>query len=52
MTHQSESQLEKTLVEQLGRLGFLPVVLERKDTAALVVNLRKHLRSLMGSFYG
>ena len=41
MTHQSELQLEKTLIEQLGRLGFAPVVLE--DTNALVANLRTQL---------
>jgi len=41
MTHQSEQQLEKTLIEQLGRLGFSPIVLE--DTAAMVANLRGQL---------
>ncbi len=41
MTHQSESQLEKSLIEQLGRLGFLPVVLE--DTDALINNLKTQL---------
>ncbi|MBA4318710.1 MAG: deoxyribonuclease HsdR, partial [Flavobacterium sp.] len=41
MTHQSELQLEKTLIEQLGRLGFVSVVLE--DTNALVANLRAQL---------
>ncbi len=41
MTHQSESQLEKSLIEQLGRLGFSPVILE--DTNALVSNLKTQL---------
>ena len=41
MTHQSEQQLEKTLVDQLGRLGFARVVIP--DTAALVANLRTQL---------
>lgn len=41
MTHQSEAQLEKTLMEQLERLGFLPVVLE--DTNALERNLKAQL---------
>lgn len=41
MNHQSEAQLEKTLIEQLGRLGFSPVVLE--DAEALVANLKAQL---------
>lgn len=41
MTHQSESQLEKSLIEQLGRLGFSPVILE--DTNALISNLKTRL---------
>jgi type I restriction enzyme, R subunit len=41
MTHQSESQLEKSLVERLTRLGFIPVVIE--DVAALETNLRSQL---------
>lgn len=41
MTHQSELQLEKTLIEQLARLGFSPVVIE--DTNALIANLRVQL---------
>ena len=41
MTHQSELQLEKTLIEQLRRLGFAPVILE--DTNALIANLRAQL---------
>ncbi|MEK7066418.1 MAG: HsdR family type I site-specific deoxyribonuclease [Patescibacteria group bacterium] len=41
MTHQSEQQLEKELVEQLGGLGFLPVVLE--DTSAMIANLHGQL---------
>jgi len=41
MTHQSEGQLEKSLVEQLNRLGFASVVIE--DDAALERNLRERL---------
>ncbi len=41
MTHQSEQQLEKTLLEQLQRLGFSLIVLD--DSAKLVINLRKQL---------
>ena len=41
MTHQSEQQLEKTLIEQLGRLGFSYIVIE--DTVAMVANLRGQL---------
>jgi len=41
MTHQSEQQLEKTLIEQLGRLGFAPIVL--KDSVAMISNLRSQL---------
>src|SRR3989344_395358 len=41
MTHQSEQQLEKTLIEQLGRLGFSSIVLE--DSAAMVANLQTQL---------
>lgn len=41
MTHQSEAQLEKTLMEQLQRLGFLPIVLE--DTKVLEENLKVQL---------
>lgn len=41
MTHQSESQLEKSLVERLTRLGFTPVVIE--DVAAMETNLRSQL---------
>lgn len=41
MTHQPESQLEKSLVEQLIRLGFSSVVLE--DTSALIGNLKTQL---------
>jgi len=41
MTHQSELQLEKSLIEQLGRLGFSPVILE--DTDALISNLKTQL---------
>ncbi|MBU4216413.1 type I restriction endonuclease subunit R [Candidatus Parcubacteria bacterium] len=41
MTHQSEQQLEKTLIEQLNRLGFAGVVIEDND--ALMLNLRAQL---------
>jgi len=41
MTHQSEIQLEKTLIEQLHRLGFIPVVLE--DPKSLEINLKTQL---------
>ncbi len=41
MTHQSEAQLEKSLIERLTRLGFTPVVIE--DVAALETNLRSQL---------
>src|SRR3989344_235848 len=41
MTHQSEKELEKTLIEQLQRLGFSLVVLEGSD--AMVANLQKQL---------
>lgn len=38
MSHQSEQQLENTLITQLGQLGFSPVVL--KDTDAMIANLQ------------
>jgi len=41
MTHQSEQQLEKNLVEQLKKLGFSVVVLE--DSAAMITNLKTQL---------
>ena len=41
MTHQSEKQLENTLIEQLIGLGFSPIVLE--DTEAMVLNLKSQL---------
>lgn len=41
MTHQSEAQLEKSLVERLNRLGFESVVLE--DVAMMERNLRSQL---------
>lgn len=41
MTHQSEQQLEETLIRQLKFLGFTPVVLA--DTTALTINLRLQL---------
>jgi len=43
MVHQSEQQLEKTLIEQLGRLGFGLVAIE--DDKALVGNLRTQLET-------
>ncbi len=41
MTHQSEQQLEKTLISQLIRLGFSSIVLA--DTGALMQNLKAQL---------
>lgn len=41
MTHQSEQQLERTLVEQLQRRGFGHAVIE--DSDQLVFNLKKQL---------
>ena len=41
MLHQSEQQLETTLITQLNRLGFASVVI--KDTDALMQNLRAQL---------
>lgn len=41
MTHQSEAQLEKSLIKRLTHLGFAPVVLE--DSAAFEANLRSQL---------
>lgn len=41
MTHQSEQQLEKELIEQLRQLGFSPIVIE--DTKSMMVNLRGQL---------
>lgn len=41
MTHQSEQQLEKNLIEQLKKLGFSVVALE--DTAAMIENLKMQL---------
>lgn len=41
MTHQSEQQLEKTLIAKLGRLGFESVAIEDGD--ALLANLRAQL---------
>lgn len=41
MTHQSESQLEKNLIERLNRLGFASVIIE--DNNALVKNLQAQL---------
>lgn len=44
MTHQSEQKLEKTLLEQLGQLGFPLIVLE--DSTAMVANLQVQLEKL------
>ncbi|MFA5047848.1 MAG: type I restriction endonuclease subunit R [Patescibacteria group bacterium] len=41
MSHESEQQLEKNLIEWLNRLGFVSVVIE--DTEALLHNLRTQL---------
>jgi len=41
MTHQSEQQLEKTLINQLQRLGFSPVILKNQD--AIIANLQIQL---------
>ncbi len=41
MSHQSESQLEKTLINQLQQLGFSYVVL--KDQDAIITNLQTQL---------
>jgi len=41
MTHQSESQLEKSMIERLNRLGFTPVVIDETNT--LETNLRSQL---------
>ena len=41
MTHQSEAQLEKTLINQLQRLGFSSVVL--KDQNTIIANLQTQL---------
>lgn len=41
MTHQSEQELEKTLIEQLQHLGFSKVVLQ--DDKALITNLKLQL---------
>jgi type I restriction enzyme R subunit len=46
MPHQSESQLEKTLMEQLERLGFSPIILE--DSVAVDTNLRRQLEKFNG----
>lgn len=49
MNHQSEAQLEKTLIEQLGKLGFSPVVLE--DSEALDANLKIQLEKFNGTTF-
>jgi type I restriction enzyme R subunit len=41
MTHQSEQQLEKTLITQLNRLGFASVTI--KDSQELKANLKSQL---------
>ncbi len=42
MTYQSEQQLEKTLIKQLGGLGFKFVKIE--DATALIDNFKKTIR--------
>lgn len=49
MAHQSEQQLEKTLIKQLGTLGFNHIVLE--DSASLLVNLRTQLEKFNGTIF-
>ena len=39
MTHQSEAQLERNLIEKLARYGFAPIAIEDADD--LIVNLRR-----------
>ena len=46
MPHQTEAQLEKTLMKQLERLGFEPVVLE--DGKNIAENLRTQLEKFNG----
>ncbi len=41
MNHQSEQQLENTLIEQLARLGFTKIALE--DSTAMLLNLKDQL---------
>jgi len=41
MTHQSEAQLEKSMIERLNRLGFTPVIIDETNT--LETNLRSQL---------
>jgi type I restriction enzyme, R subunit len=41
MNHQSEQQLEKTLITQLNRLGFASVTI--KDSQELEANLKSQL---------
>jgi type I restriction enzyme R subunit len=46
MTTQSEQQLEETLMKQLKRLGFVPVVLA--DSESLITNLKIQLEKFNG----
>ncbi len=46
MTHQSESQLETNLIQQLQRLGFEKVAI--KDEKELIENLKKQLEKFNG----
>jgi len=41
MTHQSEAQLEKSMIERLNRLGFTPVIIDETNTPES--NLRSQL---------
>lgn len=49
MTHQSEQKLEKTLIEQLQRLGFS--YLSVPDTEALETNLKTQLEKFNGTIF-
>ena len=49
MPHQSEQQLEEELITQLGRLGFLNVVIP--DGEALMRNLRAQLEKFNGTSF-
>lgn len=49
MTHQSEAQLEKSLIERLNRLGFASMEIE--DADALQKNLRAQLEKFNGTIF-
>ena len=49
MTHQSESQLEKSMIERLNRLGFETAVIP--DVTALENNLRSQLEKFNGTTF-